>query len=64
MDTGKCCNCGAETSLFVNGVPVCVVCDAKRDAPAAFPIPMRPREAKKPAEKPESTPPKAHFAAA
>jgi hypothetical protein len=64
MDTGKCCECGAETSLFVNGVPVCVACDAKRDAKASFPIPMRPREAKKPDSKTELNPPKAHFAAA
>jgi hypothetical protein len=64
MDTGKCCECGAETSLFVNDAPVCIACDAKRDGKAAFPIPMRAREAKKPDENPESNSPKARFAAA
>jgi len=62
METGKCCDCGAETSLFVNGVSICVVCDAKREASAAFPIPMRPRDEKKPDNSGE--PPQVRFAAA
>jgi len=28
----KCAECGADTHLFVNDVPVCVQCDAKREA--------------------------------
>jgi hypothetical protein len=64
METGKCCDCGAETSLFVNGVAICVVCDAKREAMVAFPIPMRPRDGGKPVAAPEGGPPKARFAAA
>jgi len=43
METGKCCDCGAETSLFVNGIAICVVCDARRDATATFPVPLHPR---------------------
>lgn len=66
MDTGKCCDCGAETCLFVNGVPICVVCDAKRDKVSAFPIPtpLRPREGRRSGDKPDMNPPKASVAAA
>jgi hypothetical protein len=64
METGKCCDCGAETSLFVNGVAICIVCDAKRDAKAAFPISLRPRNNQKWEEKPDENLPKARFAAA
>jgi len=28
----KCAQCGADTHLFVNEVPLCVKCDAKREA--------------------------------
>jgi len=34
---GECCFCKAETELFINGVPVCVACEArqiKRKPPA------------------------------
>jgi hypothetical protein len=27
----KCAVCGAETELYVNGRPLCVTCDDKRD---------------------------------
>lgn len=64
MDKGKCCECGAETCLFVNGVPICVVCDAKREKLSACPTPLRPREGKTSGEKPNMTPPKASIAAA
>jgi hypothetical protein len=62
MDTGKCCDCGVETSLFVNGVPICVVCDAKREAKGAFPIPGHPRDRKKTEETQDHL--RARFAAA
>jgi len=64
METGKCCDCGAETSLFVNGVAICVVCDAKREAKLAFPMPLRPRERRKPEETPDQHPRRTRFAAA
>ena len=64
METGKCCECGAETSLFVNGVALCVVCDAKRDAVVPFLISPRPRDRKQPEEKPDENLPKTRFAAA
>lgn len=46
----RCTNCGAETSLYVNGVPVCVKCDdalqaeAKRKEQARKPIEEETRE--------------------
>jgi hypothetical protein len=62
MDTGKCCDCGAETCLFVNGVPICVVCDARREKAAA--TPERPLSRPAQEKKPLSPPSKVSFAAA
>jgi hypothetical protein len=28
----KCADCGAETIVYVNGIPLCPICDDKREA--------------------------------
>ena len=32
---GKCCQCGAETPLYVNSVPICLKCSDERDKKTA-----------------------------
>ena len=41
----QCVECGAETLLYVNGVPICSKCDDKAQKPP--PTPAKPQPKKK-----------------
>jgi len=34
---GKCSQCGADTILYVNGIPICLKCDGAQKTPSISP---------------------------
>jgi len=42
----KCVLCGADTILFINGLPICVECDEEREKKTLqYPLPVKAQDA-------------------